>query len=47
LALVRWLPINVEEERGIGYYLFGTGSLKYNSEFGKIDVLIEPLKKMK
>jgi methionine salvage enolase-phosphatase E1 len=36
LALVRWLPIKEEEEKGIGYYLYSAGSLKYDSVFGEI-----------
>lgn len=34
LALIRWLPINFEQEKGIGYYLYSAGSLKYDSAFG-------------
>lgn len=36
LALVRWLPIKEDEEKGIGYYLYSAGSLKYDSVFGEI-----------
>jgi hypothetical protein len=43
LALIRWLPLNVDEERGIGYYLYNAGSLKYDARFGELAFTIEPL----
>ena len=44
LALIRWLPIKEEEEKGIGYYLYAAGSLKYDSVFGSVMFIVEPLK---
>lgn len=36
MALVRWIRIDEDEERGLGYYVYNAGSLRYNSAFGEI-----------
>lgn len=43
LSLVRWLPINKQEETGLGYYLYKAGTLKYDSVFGNIEFSVQPL----
>lgn len=46
LSLIRWLPIKQQEEKGIGYYLYSAGSLKYDSSFGTIEFVVKPLKSL-
>lgn len=44
LALIRWLPVNQEEEKGLGYYLYKAGTLTYDSVFRELSFEVEPLK---
>ena len=44
LALIRWLPVNQDDEKGLGYYLYEAGSLKYDSVFREVSFIVEPLK---
>ena len=42
-AIVKWLPIDYEFERGLGYMKFDSGDLKYSSKFKEIAVEYQPL----
>ena len=44
LALVRWLPVDQNDQKGIGYYLYEAGTMKYDSVFKEIHFIVEPLK---
>jgi hypothetical protein len=37
-SIVRWIPIDYEAERGLGYIKFGSGDLRYSSKFKEISV---------
>lgn len=36
LALIRWLPISKDKEKGLGYYLYKAGNMRYDSVFREI-----------
>lgn len=42
-AIVKWLPIDYEFERGVGYMKFESGDLRYSSKFKEIAVEYQPL----
>ena len=44
LALVRWLPLNIDKEIGVGYYIWRAGSMKYDSVFGSLKFEVSPLR---
>lgn len=37
-SIVRWLPIDYDNDRGLGYLKFSTGDLKYTSRFKEISL---------
>ena len=43
IALIRWLRVNQEEEKGLGYYLYKAGTLKYDSVFRELSFEVSPL----
>ena len=43
LALIRWLPLSEADEKGMGYYLYSAGKLKYDSVFGQINFIVQPI----
>ena len=46
-AVVRWLPLNFETDEGTGYLRFGTGDLRYNSQFKYVNVEYQPVQWVK
>ena len=46
-ALIRWLPINFENDQGLGYLRFSAGDIRYSSKFKKIIIEYQPLKMLK
>ena len=44
LAIVRWLQINQDEQKGLGYYLYKAGKMMYDSQFRELSFTVEPLK---
>lgn len=46
-SIVRWLPIDFDNQRGLGYMKYQSGDLKYSSKFKEISVQYQPLKELK
>lgn len=46
-SIVKWLPIDYENERGLGYIRYSSGDLKYSSKFKEISIEYQALQKNK
>ncbi len=47
LSIIRWLPIDEITERGLGYFKYGVGELRYETSENDIQIKWESVKKNK
>lgn len=46
-SIVRWIPIDYEADRGLGYLKYASGDLRYSSKFKEVVVEYQPLQQSK